>query len=76
MANHGREMEADLASACADCGALIDPEGARTYSFGEQGVLCWACAIRRGGSYDAGEEVWTTAPSVVGLSDPARDEPT
>ena len=61
--------EADLASSCADCGALIDPDGARSYTFGEQGVLCWSCAIRRGGSYSAEQEVWTTAPGLTGLDE-------
>jgi hypothetical protein len=56
-------------SLCADCGALIDPDGARSYTFGEQGVLCWSCAIRRGGSYSAEEEVWTTAPSLADLDE-------
>ena len=68
MTDRDREDE-DLASACADCGALIDRDGARSYTFGEQGVLCWSCAIRRGGSYSAEEEAWTTAPSVNRLDD-------
>jgi len=74
VANHDREPEGDLASACAECGALIDPDGARSYTFGEQGVLCWSCAIRRGGSYNPDDEVWTTPPSIAGLPDPARED--
>ena len=68
--------EADLASSCTDCGALIDPDGARSFTFGEQGVLCWSCAIRRGGSYDAKRERWTTKPSTANLRIRMRDEET
>jgi hypothetical protein len=74
LANHEREAEGELASACAECGALIDPDGARSFAFGEQGVLCWSCAIRRGGSFDPNEEVWTTPPSVADLPDPGRGD--
>lgn len=57
-------------SACADCGALVDLAGARTFAFGEQSLLCWSCAIRRGGRYDAGREEWTTEPRVTDLDQP------
>lgn len=51
---------------CADCGAPTDP-WARSYAFGEQSVLCWSCAVRRGGRHDAQEDAWTTAPGVDDL---------
>jgi len=74
VANHERDTEAALGSACADCGAVIEPEAAQSYAFGEQAVLCWECAIRRGGSYDADEEVWTTPPAVADLPDSRPEE--
>jgi hypothetical protein len=75
VASHDPESEqGELASACAECGALIDPDGARSFPFGEQGVLCWSCAIRRGGSYSPDEEIWTTPPSIADLPDPARGD--
>ena len=35
---------------CADCGAEMTPGRERAYSFGEESALCWACAVRRGGT--------------------------
>lgn len=69
------EDEREIASACADCGELI-PSGIRSYEFGEQSQLCWSCAIRRGGSYDAKHERWTTNPSTDNLRIRMRDEET
>ena len=70
------EDEREIASACADCGEGIEPGGARSYGFGEQSQLCWACAIKRGGSYDARQERWTTKPSTADLKIRMRDEET
>ena len=70
------EDEREVASACADCGEPIEPRGARSYEFGEQSQLCWSCAIRRGGSYDAKHERWTTKPSTANLRIRMRDEET
>ena len=61
-------------SACSDCGAVISPAADRGFSFGTQGVLCWECAIRRGGTYDADEDRWTNAPDVADLPE-NRSEP-
>jgi hypothetical protein len=46
----------------------------RSYEFGEQSQLCWSCAIRRGGSYDAKHERWTTKPSTANLRIRMQDE--
>jgi hypothetical protein len=62
---HREELEDQVA--CADCGALVARGGERGYAFGEASVLCFACAERRGGSYDADEDRWTNAPSLRGL---------
>ncbi len=59
--------EWDEQANCAECGALISRAAERGFAFGESGVLCFACAERRGGSYDADEDRWTRAPSLAGL---------
>jgi hypothetical protein len=66
LAPRDREEEEESA-ACADCGTVLNLDGARSFAFGEQSVLCWACAIRRGGRYDADSESWTAAPRVGDL---------
>lgn len=62
---HREEME-DLV-ACADCGAQISRAAERGFAFGEAEVLCFACAERRGGRYDAEEDRWTRPPSLADL---------
>ncbi|MEN8182092.1 MAG: hypothetical protein ABFS46_06110 [Myxococcota bacterium] len=56
---------------CVDCGALVDPrEG--VYGFGTEGVICFECALRRGGEYDAARDRWTKLPDVSDLAEPDR----
>jgi len=69
---HREELE-DQAS-CAECGAVISRAAERGFAFGEAEVLCFACAERRGGSYDAEEDRWTQAPSLAGLRAAAEPE--
>ena len=52
---------------CSDCGATIDPGADRGFLFGADGVLCWGCAERRGGSYDARRECWSRPPRIDDL---------
>jgi hypothetical protein len=56
---------------CADCGAETYPGRERAYAFGAA-VLCWACALRRGGTYDEVHDRWVEAPATGDLP---RDEP-
>ncbi len=65
--------EADQLGVCADCGAPIEPGSDRSYAFGEAATLCWDCAVRRGGRYDAAQERWSDPPRV---SDLLEREPT
>jgi hypothetical protein len=53
--------------ACLDCGTETSPAAGRSYAFGSSGVLCWECALRRGGSYDAERDDWSVAPQVGDL---------
>jgi len=56
---------------CASCGERIAPESEAGFAFGTGNVLCAACAIRRGGRYDAQRDVWDEAPDLSGLADEA-----
>lgn len=61
--------ESDQLVTCADCGAEVDSRE-RPYGFGSESVLCFACAERRGGSYDALHDRWTETPDLSGLAGP------
>jgi hypothetical protein len=65
--------EWDEQANCAECGALISRAAERGFAFGEAEVLCFTCAERRGGRYDADQDRWTLPPSLAGL--PVSDEP-
>jgi hypothetical protein len=54
--------EMDQLESCADCQAEIRAAQDRAFVFGTTGVLCSACAARRGGRYDAGRDAWVIAP--------------
>ena len=62
-----RRSELDQGTECADCGAPILSGAEAGFDFGEDAVLCSSCATRRGGSYDAHQERWVTAPRVADL---------
>ena len=59
--------EAEQMTPCAECGAVISPSTDRGYAFGLDKVLCWSCAMRRGGSYDADSDRWSVDPNVADL---------
>jgi hypothetical protein len=61
-----RSETRDLAT-CAECGAEIAPSRERGYSFGSNAVLCYACAIRRGGVYDERQDRWLRDADTRGL---------
>ncbi len=52
---------------CVACGNPVCGMD-RGFAFGTEGVLCWKCAVARGGEYDAAEDNWTTTPDVAGLT--------
>jgi hypothetical protein len=64
---HREEWERE--ETCGSCGAAISPDSERGYAFGLSGLLCWTCAIRRGGRYDAELERWVGPPDVSDLPD-------
>jgi hypothetical protein len=52
---------------CAVCGAVVSPRIDRTYPFGASSLLCWDCAVRRGGNYDLIDDRWVVAPDTSDL---------
>jgi hypothetical protein len=62
-------------TACCECGAPIWPDIDRAFACSPELYLCFACAERRGGAYDASQERWTVPPNVVGLPDERRPHP-
>jgi hypothetical protein len=56
---------------CAACGQRIAVDSERAFGFGAENALCAACAIQRGGRYDAERDVWDVAPDLAGLDDEA-----
>ena len=50
-----------------DCGAPIAEGADPSFAFGTRSTLCFECAIRRGGEYDAETEKWTVTPDVSSL---------
>ena len=59
--------EERLEERCAACGADVLPETDRVFAFGEENLLCYACASARGGVYDEVEDRWVRAPQLRDL---------
>jgi hypothetical protein len=59
--------EADVEEPCADCGEIVLEGLSPIYNFGEGEVLCWKCAIRRGGKYDSERDNWVEPPNTADL---------
>lgn len=62
---HRSEME--MTVPCAGCGTPV-AEDSRSYAFGENQLLCWECALRRGGSFDSKEDRWIAEPNTGDLA--------
>lgn len=65
-------MHADEAAGlteCADCDAVVEVESDRAFAFGEW-VLCFECALRRGGIFSEEQERWVSPPELSGLPRP------
>jgi hypothetical protein len=59
--------ETRLLTRCSDCGAELRPEVDRAFAFGTHGVLCFECAVARGGHYDETHDRWVTEPRIDDL---------
>ena len=66
--SEARELEL-----CRECGAEVHASRDRTYALDAERVLCFACAVKRGGAYDERHDLWTAAPDLAGLA-PASEE--
>jgi hypothetical protein len=59
--------------ACLSCGAEVSLGVDRAFALTEDSALCFACAVRRGGSYSEAHDQWTKSPSLSGLRDGTPD---
>jgi hypothetical protein len=66
-------VEEDWLPRCTGCGAELLPETYPTFTFGISGVLCFPCAVHRGGRFDARREHWTEPPALGDLG-PERED--
>jgi len=71
MTHLDEERQEDV-DTCADCGGRAG-RGERTFAVDDDSVLCFACAMRRGGSYDERHDTWSTEPEIDDLLE--RDRP-
>jgi protein-L-isoaspartate(D-aspartate) O-methyltransferase len=62
----------DVPRECADCGASLWEDEERAFAYSPGAYLCWDCAIRRGGVFDASHSSWTRAPDLRDLPDERR----
>ncbi len=62
----------ELPTICADCGLDTGLDDSRAFEVTDDEVLCWACALRRGGVFDAEQERWTVPPDLADLPDERR----
>lgn len=58
--------EAEELEQCASCGAEVAPED-RTFPISDEEVLCFACAVRRGGAFDDPHDRWSAPPDISDL---------
>jgi hypothetical protein len=67
--------ENELTGVCVVCGEPTDVTTERAFGYGEDGLVCWACAIDRGGVYDEDRQAWVKPPDLAGLPDASRPHP-
>jgi hypothetical protein len=67
-----RRSETSGLVACSDCGTSVDSGRDREFEFAGALVLCFDCALRRGGCFDEARDLWSHAPTIDDI-DPARD---
>jgi hypothetical protein len=67
-----RSEALDLVS-CLSCGAEVSLAVDRVFALTEDAAICFACAVRRGGSYSEAHDQWTKPPNLSGLRDIAPD---
>ena len=63
--------ERSEARSCAACGAALEGDAGRAFEFGDENLLCFECAVARGGRYHESRDAWEPAPDLRGLGDEA-----
>lgn len=58
---------------CALCGSEVTLGRDRSYAFGENAVLCFECAVCRGGVFDDAARSWRQVPNLCGLRERAPE---
>ena len=59
--------EASALLTCSDCGVEVRAGADRLFAFGARGILCFDCALRRGGRYDETHDLWSAEPRIDDL---------
>lgn len=67
-----RDKRDDTVGTCTDCGQDVGLEVSHAFAPGGGVVLCWACAVRRGGVYDEKYDTWISPPRTGDLPDERR----
>lgn len=52
---------------CAECGEPVERRADAGFPFGEELVLCFECATKRGGIFDTELDKWVAFPKLDGL---------
>ncbi len=60
---------------CEECGASVDLNAGAAFVLEDERVLCFDCALRRGGQYDGRHGSWLVLPDLSGLTDERRPHP-
>jgi hypothetical protein len=59
--------EVDELARCVECDSEVAPTD-RIFAIGDQSLLCYSCAVRRGGVYDERYDRWATEPVLEAMS--------
>lgn len=71
-----QEREGDESPAvCTDCNGDLGLDPSLRYDGGNGVRLCWECALRRGGTFDAKQDRWVALPDISDLPDERRPHP-
>ncbi len=68
-----QRTDADEFEFCSECGSDVHAARDRTYAIDAERMLCFSCALRRGGSYDERHDLWNHAPDLAGLPPRERE---
>jgi hypothetical protein len=66
------EQESNELAECLDCGETIAPLTDRAFAVSDDVFLCFGCAAKRGGVFDAQLDRWEVPPDIFDLPDERR----